>query len=43
MGIEDDGSVPPMKFEQVPCSDPISTHCPSGTTGPPKDIVYGSN
>ncbi|GFT29240.1 acetoacetyl-CoA synthetase [Nephila pilipes] len=43
MGIEDDGSVSPMKFEQVSFSHPITICYTSGSTGVPKCIVHGSS
>ncbi|GIX81194.1 acetoacetyl-CoA synthetase, partial [Caerostris extrusa] len=41
MGIEADGSVPPMQFEQVSFSHPVLISYTSGTTGQPKAIVHG--
>ncbi|GFT36850.1 acetoacetyl-CoA synthetase [Nephila pilipes] len=43
MGIEDDGSVPPMKFVQVSFSHPITISYTSGSTGVPKCIIHGSS
>ncbi|GBN44051.1 Acetoacetyl-CoA synthetase [Araneus ventricosus] len=42
MGREKDGSVPPMKFEQVTFSHPVFINYTSGTTGLPKAIVHGT-
>ncbi|GFT25440.1 acetoacetyl-CoA synthetase [Nephila pilipes] len=43
MGREDDGSVPPMEFEQVSFSHPITITYTSGTTDLPKGIMHGSS
>ncbi|GFS35428.1 acetoacetyl-CoA synthetase, partial [Nephila pilipes] len=40
-GLEKDGSVPDMKFEQVSFSHPVIISYTSGTTGIPKAIVHG--
>ncbi|GFS96901.1 acetoacetyl-CoA synthetase, partial [Nephila pilipes] len=42
LGIEKDGSVPPMTFEQVSFSHPVTINYTSGTTGLPKAVVHGS-
>ncbi|GFT47462.1 acetoacetyl-CoA synthetase [Nephila pilipes] len=42
LGIEKDGSVPPMIFEQVSFSHPVTINYTSGTTGLPKAVVHGS-
>ncbi|GFV80936.1 acetoacetyl-CoA synthetase [Trichonephila clavipes] len=41
LGIEEDGSVPEIVFEQVPVSHPVFIIYTSGTTGLPKAIVHG--
>ncbi|GIZ03957.1 acetoacetyl-CoA synthetase [Caerostris extrusa] len=41
-GLEEDGSVPPMVFEQVAFSHPVTISYTSGTTGQPKPLVHGS-
>ncbi|XP_055952706.1 acetoacetyl-CoA synthetase-like [Argiope bruennichi] len=42
LGTEKDGSVPPMKFEQVDFTHPVFIIYTSGTTGLPKAIVHGT-
>ncbi|XP_055951870.1 acetoacetyl-CoA synthetase-like isoform X2 [Argiope bruennichi] len=42
LGIEDDGTIPPMEFEQVSFSHPLIINFTSGTTGLPKPIVHGT-
>ncbi|GBO08253.1 Acetoacetyl-CoA synthetase, partial [Araneus ventricosus] len=42
LGVEKDGSVPEMQFEQMSFSHPIIISYTSGTTGLPKAIVHGS-
>ncbi|KAF8770342.1 Acetoacetyl-CoA synthetase like protein [Argiope bruennichi] len=42
LGVEEDGSVPEMQFEQVSFSHPVIISYTSGTTGLPKPIVHGS-
>ncbi|GFU01420.1 acetoacetyl-CoA synthetase [Nephila pilipes] len=41
-GLNEDGSIPPMKFEQVSFSHPVVINHTSGTTGLPKAVVHGS-
>ncbi|GIY37686.1 acetoacetyl-CoA synthetase [Caerostris extrusa] len=41
LGLEADGSVPPMQFEQVSFDHPVFINYTSGTTGLPKAIVHG--
>ncbi|GFY45492.1 acetoacetyl-CoA synthetase [Trichonephila inaurata madagascariensis] len=43
MGVEDNGSIPPMRFEQVSVSHPITIIYTSGSTGLPKGIMHGSS
>jgi len=40
LGINDDGSVPPLVFEQVPFNHPLFIMYSSGTTGAPKCMVH---
>ncbi|GBM46103.1 Acetoacetyl-CoA synthetase [Araneus ventricosus] len=42
LGYEEDGSVPPIVFEQLPLSYPVFISYTSGTTGLPKPVVHGS-
>ncbi|CAL1295517.1 unnamed protein product [Larinioides sclopetarius] len=42
LGIEKDGSIPPIKFEQVSFSHPVVINYTSGTTGLPKPLVHGT-
>ncbi|KAF8770351.1 Acetoacetyl-CoA synthetase like protein [Argiope bruennichi] len=42
LGVEEDGSVPPIVFEQLPLSHPLFISYTSGTTGLPKPLVHGS-
>ncbi|GBN66638.1 Acetoacetyl-CoA synthetase, partial [Araneus ventricosus] len=42
LGVEKDGSIPPMKFEQVSFSHPVIINYTSGTTGLPKPVVHGT-
>ncbi|KAG8176264.1 hypothetical protein JTE90_016428 [Oedothorax gibbosus] len=42
LGRLEDGSVPPMEFEQVSFSHPVFISYTSGTTGPSKPIVHGT-
>ncbi|GFU36929.1 acetoacetyl-CoA synthetase [Nephila pilipes] len=41
-GLDADGSIPPMKFEQVSFSHPVVIIHTSGTTGLPKAVMQGS-
>ncbi|GFY62041.1 acetoacetyl-CoA synthetase, partial [Trichonephila inaurata madagascariensis] len=43
MGVENNGSTPLMKFEQVSVSHPIMIIYTSGSTGLPKGIMHGSS
>lgn len=41
LGRKEDGSVPPLEFEQLPFDHPIYISYTSGTTGSPKALVHG--
>jgi len=41
LGQKEDGSYPPLEFEQVPFNHPSVILFSSGTTGQPKCIVHG--
>lgn len=41
-GLEPDGSVPDLVFEQLPFNHPLFIMYSSGTTGPPKCIVHSA-
>ncbi|GFT47448.1 acetoacetyl-CoA synthetase [Nephila pilipes] len=42
LGKNENGRIPPMRFEQVSFSHPITINYTSGTTGLPKAVVHGS-
>ncbi|GIY36260.1 acetoacetyl-CoA synthetase [Caerostris darwini] len=41
VGLDADGSVPPMQFEQVSFSHPVLISYTSGTTSQPKALIHG--